>query len=560
MSSAKLHSSAKGSLPFDLIGMQQSSGQEPLVFVSMRGKLPAEAVGVPLRLCINSKHSALEEYMAAAGFFAALNAISGKALAIELRNFAATTPVRVIDTEGIHSLELGGMRCRVWVKAGKTHWLTPRPDGARVVLVGKASSAITHGGTHRAFRKSFETVLRRCPRLLVVLLFALAAQVSAEFGVLLLALAIIGVSSSGKSIAQFVASMLMDGEDRLQHFDGTAQGIVEFIRAQGARAVYFEDAHGAEACEALISAIMSTGNGASSRKRSRYAGPVLADRPICGTLIWSAEAGLADTVRAGRAALRSGQFARVLEMHLGAHGMFDDLCGFDSAADLAMFVQERAKCCAGAVGDAFVAACAQRWDRIHEIWPKNRGQVRGHILRAAEIDEPTGVTHRLTEALTFIGFIGAFAATHGVLPVERKHVYEALGLVLREQSIRLQGARTPVAREVIEAVRHYLQTNPARFLPLSCAADPTPSNGLAGYIKPVKGKPAYLFFPGTFNAQFTAKFGNEGFAHLRAAGYLLTQPNRENRFQVRVQTAGQGDKGKRMDFVAISASILAAED
>lgn len=249
----------------------------------------------------------------------------------------------------------------------------------------------------------------------------------------------------------------------------------------------------------------------------------------------------------------------MLEVRSGQHGMFDDLCALDSSAELAQHVSAQSKKFAGVVGHAFAEALAGNWGSIQRQWVKNKEGVRARILRAADIQAPDGVTDRLAQAMTFVGFVGAIASNYGVLPVERRDVYEALGLLLREQVDRLNGVRTPVAQEAIEAVRHYLQTNPARFLPFERAGEPTQVNGLAGYVKRSKGGAIFLFFPGAFREQFVSKYGEEVFAHLRAAGFLICHDARENRYQAHIPTPGQEERRVRRDFVAIPEAILNSE-
>lgn len=547
------------SLPLKLLGLVDKPGEPLAVALALPSTNPSKAVMVPLLLCAPSRQSALDEFFMRPGFFSALKGTSTKTLAAELRNFAETTTVHALDTEGIQTFEHDGSLCKVWVRSGNVHWLTPQPDGAEVVLVGKAAREERWQTSDKQFRQYFGDLLQHCPRLLVVLLFTLAAPLLSEFGIASLALALIGMTTSGKTLIQRATSLWVNGEHRVENFNGTPQGIIEFIREQGRNVVNFEDAHGAKAGEALIAALMATGNGATERKRSRYGRAAMADAPILGTLVVSAEAGLADTFRAAGQPLLSGQFARAIELHMGKYGMFDALCGHETSAQLAACVKNKSHLYEGVVGDAFVQALAPNWEAIKRMWLKRRDEVRSGILRAAGITEPSDVTNRQLETLTFIGFTGAIAAKYDALPVKRRHIYEALGLLLREQESRLQGSRTPAGQKVVEAVRHFIQTHPARFLPIERASDPTPVNGLAGYKKPINHRPAFLFFPGTFDAEFISKFGREAFVHLRDAGHLVCQGKRGNRCQVHVRFPGQEGRGTPMDFVAISESILAAE-
>ncbi|MDG0853368.1 DUF927 domain-containing protein [Roseateles puraquae] len=555
----ELVSEPGASLPLKLIGLLERPGQPPAVALTLPDADPCKAISVPLSLCVSSRHAALDEFFMRPGFMSARKGISAKTLAAELRSFAETTTIHALDTEGIQSFEHNGVTCKVWIKSGNVYWLTKKPDGAEVVLVGKIARSARKAVSAKKFRKAFGEVLQKCPRLLIVLLFALAAMLLGEFDIASVALALVGMSTSGKTLTQRATSMLVYGEDRVEHFDGTPQGIIDAIRAAGASALFFEDVHGANAGEALVAALMAVGNGANGRKRSGYSRPLTADTPIRGTLIMSAEAGLADTIRAAGQVMLTGQFARGIELHLGQYGMFDVLCGHDSSAELAEYVKDQSKEYAGFVGDAFVETVATNWESVNKMWLSRRDEVRDGILQAADIGKPTGVTNRQLETLTFIGFVGAIAARYDVLPVKRGHVYEALGLLLREQERRLQGSRTPAGQKVVEAVRHFILTYPARFLPIERAGDPTQVNGLAGYLKLINGRPTYLFFAEAFDAEFVSKFGREASTHLRDAGHLVCQGKRGNRYQAQVRLSGPEDRRTPMNFVAVSQSILAAD-
>lgn len=529
----------------------------PTVYIRSRAGKP---LAIPLSACVPSKQSQLDELLMRAGFVDVVPQLPTRALAAALRQFAATTKVRVLDRDGFHTVELAGGSHRVLVKGGECHWLDAAPNDGTLVLVGKAAQSTRSSGSHKKFRKAFKELLPAQPRLLVGLLFALAAGLAPEFGILLVALLLVGPSSIGKSIIQRACSLLVSGADSVRQLDATPQGLIEFLQAQGAAAVYLEDTHSARMWEALCEAIMATGNGAEGRLRSSHSRHVANDAPTRATLVMSAEAGLAETVRLGHGTLRAGLYARLLEVHPGEHGMFDDLCGHTDSASLALHIEEQAKQCAGVVGQAFFTVIASNWAEVRELWVKKHDFVQAAILRHAGLGEIDGVTHRLLEALTFVGFVGAVAAKHDVLPVKLAHVFRSLGLLLGEQVKRLKGMRTPVGLAAVDAVRLFIQTNRGKFLPIEQASDPTHVNGLVGYVKHTKRDTLFLFYPGVFHERFVGKFGDEVYGHLRSAAVLRTHESRGNRYQARLQLPGRTGSDRPQDFVAISESILFAED
>lgn len=480
-------------------------------------------------------------------------------VAARMLKFAASPQRVVIAGDGFHRLSLDGVQHEVVAMGGCVYWLTQRPKDARVAVIG-SEQVPRQEGAMGDFSAQFRDVLLGCPRLLVTLLFALAAQLAPAFGVARLSICLIGATSMGKTLIQQVVSRLVYAAAEVRHFDGTSIGLGEYLAAQGERAVFFEDAHEEGMCEPLCHAIMATGNGAEGRLRSGAGGAAAvrtSSAPIRATLILSSEASLADVVRQGRQVLRSGLYARLLEVYPAQHGMFESLCGHETSADLAKHIEAQSIDFAGLVGHEFLRLISGRWDWMQGRWEEKQGGLKAAVFKAAQIDTPSGMADRLCNTLSFIAFIGVVASHLKVLPIAKKDVYAAIGLLLGEQVQRHGRARTPAAQEAVEAVRHFIQTSPNRFERIDQVnGSASIRANLAGYTKQAKGESLYLFFPGEFRKLFIPKFGDEMYRHLDGAGHLRSQEKRGRMYQTRVTVAGQSVP---QDFIAVAASILASE-
>jgi hypothetical protein len=343
--------------------------------------------------------------------------------------------------------------------------------------------------------------------------------------------------------------------------NATAVGLHDHLAAFPDQPVFMDDAHGADAAQALLRAIMDSGNNAR-RLRSTAWAQAKSVSEVSATLIVSAERGLADTARSARQPLNAGVLARIFELHLGTYGMFDDLCGRPDARSLALELKAVAPDYHGVLGDALAAAVAEQWERVMSMHGRHFVSVQEAIRQRAGAGALDGVNERVLDGLTFAAFIGCSAVQLGLIDIKKSAITGAFGLVFGEYLGRQKQSATPTGAAVIEAVRHYLQTNPARFPPLSQAGDPTKVNGLSGYLKSSNdGQHVYLFFPGTFRQEFEEEFGPEVYSSLRDAGFLRCQKSRHNTYSARVPGPRDGPQ-RRQNFVAVSEAILyeAAEE
>ena len=556
----KLPSSiSQSDIPLEVLGSTMTENGNCTVLVARLGAPLGLALAIPAALLAVGKHALLEEFLLKHGCLDITKTYTSREISSHLSQAALECRAIAIDKEGLHNVPVAGKVHRVYVKGGQCYWVTPKPVDVDIVLVGAAAIVCKPTKSLKQLNQVFAKLLAVNPRMLVVMFFALASLLARLFGVPQMNLGAIGISSRGKSIVQMFTSCVVNGLAEVLAMDATVAGLNEYLSDRSDQAVFIDDAHGARAAAALVQAIMNTGNG-GGRLRSKRAQAGVAHEAVTCSLIFSAERAITETARAGGIELNSGVFARTFEIHLGQHGMFDDLGRFADAATLAKFIQTESPHYLGIVGSALVQQVIGNWSKAEALWPKHEAGIRAQILKHAHADEVTGLNGRLLDRLTFITFVGCLLVHFKILEISKTDIYRAVGLLFKEHLNRLKASSSPVAGAVIDEIRHFIQTNPGRFLPLVQAGDAAQPNGLAGYLKRgSQGDQIYLFFPGVFKAKFIDKFGAEAYGHLRDAGFLVTQPSRGNLMSVRVKLTGQDD-GKRQDFVAIRSTILYSEN
>ena len=517
------------------------------------------ALTTPLAFLASGKHALLEEHLLKNGYLDVAKTYAPREISSFLSQAALACKAIALEREGLHNVPISGKVHRIFVKGGECHWLTPKPEGTEVILVGTAANNCKPSKSLKQFNDRLATLLAGNPRMLVVMCFALAAMLARMFDVPQLNLGIIGMSSRGKSIVQRFVSCIVNGRDEVLAMDATVAGLNKYLAERCDQAVFIDDAHGARAADALIQAIMNTGNG-GGRLRGHAASTNAVHETVTCSLIFSAERNVLETARAGRVEVNSGVYARTFELHLGKHGIFDDLDTFTDAATLAKFIASESPHYLGVIGCPLVQQVTASWPKTQSMWIKREVQIRTQILKYAEADDVTGLSGRLLDRLTFIAFAGCLLVQFHILEIKRADIYRSIGLVLKEHLNRLQASSSPVAEAVVDAVQHYIQTNQGRFQPIAQAGDPTRPNGLAGYVKRrSQGDQLYLFFPGIFRLKFVEQFGAEAYEHLKLAGYLVQQASRGNLFSVRIKLGGEGN-ANRQDFVAISSTILHSQN
>jgi hypothetical protein len=401
----------------DLVGLNTDSEGTRSLMVKPCGAAMSEAHGVPLALLAVGKQAQLQGHFLERGYLALVNQAAPRELSSLLLQAAQDCKVMAVDREGLQEFGAAGHSRLAMVKNGESHWFNGKPAGGSTVLVGAAAAKSTSEQSLEDFNKAFAQVLAHNGRLLVVLCFALAAMFARLFNVPHLNLALIGLSSRGKSIAQHFAACVVNGRDEVLTMNATVIGLNEYMVDHPDQAVYFEDAHGSLAAAPLIQGIMDAGNSGGRLRSKRGAGASALQAVHC-SMIFSAERGVIETARADRKAINSGIFARLLEIHMGPYGMFDDLCQFADGAELAKHVKAKSPRFMGIVGDTLLRHVAADWKKAKNFWRNKEAAVRGKVLEASEVSEVDGLNSRLLDGLTFAAFVGCFLAQYKIVSIK----------------------------------------------------------------------------------------------------------------------------------------------
>lgn len=463
-----------------------------------------------------------------------------------LREQAGDKQVVVLDRPGIHRIEHQGAFFYAVAWNGRARWLGQHAS-VDVALVGDALSHQGATGTAESWRGAFEEAITLNPRLLVILCVSLSAAIRRPFREPPFTVGLVATTSTAKSTFQQVGSSMVSRPEVVP-WNATNLGLQAWLADRPDRPVFVEDLHKADGFEDVAQVIMAVGNRA--RRLTAHRGLGTQAPQIEATLVVSSEKSLAALAPKDSSA---GLAARYFEVHAGRHGMFDHLCGRASGRELSNDLQRLAHDNCGTIWPEWLKRLSRSWKRVERWRAKKLQEVRGSLLELAGISEPDELIERLADRLAFAAFSGCVATKIGLWTIERKTIIDAFALVLNEHAQRFPSRRNVMATAAIEAVCAYIETHHAKFVPIALANDPNKPNGISGYIAKNKQGMLYLFVPGVFKRLFS-DYGDEVYAALRAAGFLVTQRSRHNLYQKRVPGAA-GEPRRSMFFVAVREGI-----
>lgn len=524
---------------------------DPALVIVKIGGSAADHVVVPLDLLVSAHSGALQKLLLRHELIELVRAFKAQTIIDALLAAATAHDLQLaISRSGLHIIEHDGKAYKALVVGGKLHWLGDEPTDLRVVLIGPAANRIAPRGTLAEFKAQLAPIMRRNPRLLVVLWMAIAGYFARALGRDPMGIAIIGPTSSGKSLAQDLVSSLLGVPDPVLGLNGSSAGVEAYLRDRPDAPAFIEDAQGESQAGPILRAIMDAGN-ATMPLRGNSAGGLAHRAPVTSTLVLSAEVSLADTARAGRQAIHPGIFARVFEMHLGQHGIFDHLCGEPDGYALAQRVQALIEPLRGVVGHHVVAKLAHDWEALTRHQANLSRQMRDALIE--DLEQPlTPLQGRIADGLVFAAFLGYRAHKDLPMGVSPMAVFKAFRTVFKEHVERARLIAPPDQRECVERVRQYLSTHGGRF-PSRPKGSHRPPKDIDGFRMEIKGERLFLFQPERFRAAFQQFGADSVLRHLRAANYLACTQHRG--LQLAVRTPWTGDDA-RTDFYAIREDIL----
>ena len=507
----------------------------------------ARAHVIPIVLTGRYNAVGLERHILDSGLDAVLSVLKVTEFGTALRSLAAKKRVVVISERGFHQIAFGDETSRVTVWNGHLHWFG-EPHPLEVVLVGKAHAREALSGTSKTWLAAFERVIESNPRLVVPICTSLSAALRRPFGELAFISSLVAQTSVGKSTVQNLGCSLLSPPNLIT-WNATKAGIQDWLADKPDQPAFIEDLHKADRFEDIAQVVMSTGNSAGRILSNRSEGGGQST-PIQTTLIVSTEKSIASmAVNAS-----GGLLARYFEIHAGAFGMFDDLCGYKDGGDLAKHLMRSARANHGTVWPKWIELISKEWPQVKELHNQHLPGVRDAILKEAGSPNLDEVTGRLVDRLAFAAFSGCVATELCLWSIRKATILAAFGLLLREHIRRAPPGRNAIEEAALDEVRTYIETHRGSFVPLLSANDPNARDGFSGYFldDPKRGR-LYLFPTGAFRRLF-GHLGEEVYAVLKRSGHLATQEDRHNTFQRRMPKGPDG-KRRSVEFVAVKDSV-----
>lgn len=537
-----------------VLGMASRPNSRDLIGAAVRLKSDdRRTLIVPLELLGTNNKAGVEEFLLRSGMCQLLDEMNAKDFGTGVRRMAKGKQVVVISDRGYQKFFIGGSETAGYAWQNKFYRFGGEKSEAKILLTDDAAVVSNTVGDVESWNKDFRPFLIRNPRMLVAVCFTLAAAIFAAFGLNGLVLALIAMSSQGKStILRLCASMIGDWSRVIPWF-GTGKGVQERLTTFSDQPSLFDDMHKADEVNDVIAVGMNVGNAATRLLSSRVATfKGSASKQIRTYLLLSSEEGLFALARHGNISVNTGLQARYFEIHAGPQfGMFDDLCGHTSGSTLSKVVDQLSKMHCGAIWTQWIAELSKRWDEVTAWHTEMMPDIRTKILDAAGNPECDAVTDRMIDSLTFAAFAGCLASKLEILKLKPITIIAAFGQVVKEHIERQPQDVSIKAQEVVDAVRGYVQSYRSSFLPLDQYGSPDRKVGVPGFIvDDKKHGPLILFLVEPFRQKFEKTYGVAAYQHLRDADFLVAHPGRHNRFTKRV-----GEASKPVDFIAIKADI-----
>lgn len=462
-----------------------------------------------------------------------------------------------INSTGTHQRFINEVMYTIIAINGSVYFPVTIPERVTVILAGSAREKHENKKDYQRFIEDFSENLALQPRLLLVMLFSLTSYWWQLFGISTLALMLVGKTSSGKSICQRLASLLVTGNKQMISGNFTEIGLHDELSSRGTQPVFIEDGHGKTVAQAIISAFMDAGNRARRvrSKRTQYGNQ--SAKPVTATLIVSAEQDLSKTAKDAKVQIMPGVTSRVFEISVGDLGMFDDLCGFEDGEKLANYFEKIGSDHPGVLGEMMVRVICENFEYYKKSWENKKIDINQEIAEQVEFAvDLDNQDRRLFNSLLFCAYIGRIAVRERILLMKKKDIHLAIGKIFNEYLSRkyhLRLNQVEEARSSVICVRNVLQKymrkikKPQSGVRLRLQLK---NSEIIGFDVDEKEGRYYLIKPGEFKKIMGDRLSQKTYLHLKVAGFLKVSEGRGNQYLKRLSDE------HRASFVAISASIM----
>ena len=538
----------KGTIPAGINVLGLSSVEnctEFNVVLLVSGGLKDRIVQIPVAELAVGDVKRLASLLAEIGHVDMLDRRMLQDLARALLSEANQKRITVLNGVGIQRVFFDDHTYQTYVWNGTAHWFgEAAPDS--VFVIGDSHSAQI-AGTHDDWVESIGSKLHGNHYLIVLVMNTLASAVRRAFGQPRIVLIILGPSGVGKTTLQRCGQSILGSCDEVKTMTGTPVGIREHLHTKPDCPVFYQDTRQFSVSE-VVNLIFDTHDGAS-RLKSGGSGI-----PISSTLILTNERLIVEMSGAGRLALDEGIFARCVEVRCDApHGAFHNIHEAESPAQFAKQLENDTGKYYGATWEYWLTILSANWEFVSEKFNSWLPLVKRKLAKRIGDVCHQRVNNRILDGMAFSAWVGVIASHFNVLPLTKNEVIDSFAVVLTEVFARQSEGTTPLAKQIVVALKGLLDENPYRFPDLKMSQGQRSAMSVYGYrYTSKKYGDLFLFLPSVFAREFVEKYGGNVFKALTEADYLVTSKDRGNQFLVRVP----GGQEVRRSFIAIRANIL----
>jgi hypothetical protein len=256
---------------------------------------------------------------------------------------------------------------------------------------------------------------------------------------------------------------------------GTPVGIREHLQTKPDCPAQYQDARQLPVSE-VVSLIFDTHDGAS-RLKSGGSGV-----PLSSTLILTNERLIVEMSGAGKLALDEGLFARCVEVRCDApHGAFHNIHGAESPAQFAKQLESDTGQFYGATWEYWLSTLSANWDFVVKKFGAWLPRVKDKLVKRIGDACHKRVNNRILDGMAFSAWVGVIASHFNVLPLTKDEVIDSFAVVLTEVFARQSEGTTPLAKQIIAALKGLFDENPHRFPDFKTAQDQRSPMSVYGY-------------------------------------------------------------------------------
>lgn len=487
---------------------------------------------------------ALSAILAEAGHYDLVENSKLKLAAKEIIKIGSTKRALILNTSGLNEIEVDEKIYSAYVWGKKHYWFGDKPDARVVVANGHSHKHASC--TLAEWKISVGRKLRGNPYLTVTHTHALASALRRRFQKKCISVSLVGQSGIGKSTIQNSAQSQIGPIEGVITMSGTKVGIIEHLLEHPDSPVFFQDIKQCDSSDIFFDLVFDVADGACRMKSGQK------QKKISATMLLSNERVAADMVTRKKGTIDEGLYARLFEIVCAApYGAFHELHGCATAADFADELSRNSEKLYGAVWPAWIQVLSENWPDVLRLYEKWLPIVKEGITKRAGEAAHDRVNNRILDALSFSAWAGWIASWLKILPVKRSEIVEAYGLVMNEHLDRQKAGATPLADQLVTAVRGCIDESPARFQNLESFNGASNHANIYGYRWKSKSKgDVFLFLTSVFDRLFIQKFGGNAYEILKQSGFLVATKGRGYQYQVRLPGTGE-----QKSFIAIKKAI-----